>query len=179
MVTTSLARATLLGALTLSLLATATSAFAADTDQKYLRNKISFRYVDQPNNLAVAPEILDNIGITQGTERGTFWASSQVPKLQGMVRALLREPGKGGDSNLQYVPARIIGVLDKPVVILLINDTAAALTSAAFSQWEACDDGAGHAWPCAYNMATMDDSRAECAKSLGKAAPARRDAWGG
>jgi hypothetical protein len=162
-----------------ALLASASTAFAVDADRQYLRDKISFRYVDQPNNVAQAPEVLDNIGIFQGTESGGFWSSNSVPRLKGVVRALLKESGKGGDGNLQYVAARILKVLDKPVIIILINDKGPALTAAAFRQWDACDDGSGNAWPCASNMATSDDARAECARSLGRAVPARRDAWAG
>jgi len=171
--------ATLLWAVALMpLLALATPA-AADTDAQYLRNKISFRYVDQPNDTSRAPQVLDNIGIWQGTEAGAFWAKRNIPGLQRIVRALLKEPAKGGDGNLQFVAGQIIRVLDKPVIIMLINDVDAPLTAAAFDQWDACDDGSGRAWPCASNMATSDDIRQNCARALSKPDPGRHDAWAG
>ncbi len=161
-----------------TLLAVAVPA-AADTDAQYLRNKISFRYADQPNTTAQAPVVLDNIGIWQGTETGTFWTKTNIPGLQRVVRALIKEPSKGGDASLQFVASKIIKVLDKPVIVMLLNDVDASLTASAFNQWDACDDGNGHAWPCAFNMATRDDQRENCAKVLSKPVPARRDAWAG
>ncbi|HYR53106.1 MAG TPA: hypothetical protein VET83_10915 [Candidatus Dormibacteraeota bacterium] len=148
-------------------------------DRTYLRNKVSFRYVAAPNDTARAPAVLDNIGIWGGTETGAFWSNPNIPGLKNMVRALLQEPGHGGDGNLQYVAAQIIKVLNKPVIIMLLDDTGTAMNRGAYRKWDACTDGHGHAWPCASNMATGDDSRERCARELHQAVPARRDAWAG
>lgn len=167
------------GLLIAALAAAVTPAQAADADRAYLRSKLSFRYVDQPNQLIQLPEILDNAAIAAGTETGTFWSSTKVRGLQGLVRALLREPSKGGDDYLQFLAAGILKVLDKPVMLTLVNDVDAPLTSQALTHWDACDDRRGHAWPCASNMATSDDFRAQCARRNGQSAPGRRDFWAG
>lgn len=152
---------------------------ASEADRTYLQGKVSFRYVDTPNDLSKSPEILDNAAIAGGTESGTFWSNTTIPGLQTIVRALVKPSGKGGDGNLQYVAASIIRVLDKPVIIMLLNDTG-GLNSAAFDHWDACSNGSGKAWPCASNFATADDSREDCAKKQGKPVPARRDGvWAG
>jgi hypothetical protein len=169
--------------LTAALLATAlpsaTGTAAADeADRTYLRGKLVFYYVDRPNVITQFPEVLDNAAIARGTETGTFWSSTQVPGLQKLVRSLVKAPGQGGDEYLQTLTAWIIKILDKPVMLTLLND-ADTLSSNAFSRWDACDDGRKHAWPCASNMASMDDWRTQCAQKNGETAPARRDTWAG
>jgi len=160
------------------LLAAATA--GAVTDREYLQSKLSFRYVNVPNTTSQNPDILDNAAIAGGTESGTFWTSGSVAGLQGLVRSLLREPGHGGDANLQYVVAGVVRILDKPVMILLLNDTGPRLTQAAMDHWDACDDGNGRAWPCASNSSTSDDQRERCAQVNHQTAPVRQDAtWAG
>jgi hypothetical protein len=156
------------------------SAASAQTDRDYLKNKLSFRYVGTPNNLSSAVEVLDNAAVASGTENGTFWASPAVSGLQGMVRKLLKAPGQGGDANLQYVVAKTVKIQDRPVMILMVNDVTAPLSADAMNHWDACDDGAGHAWPCASNASTTDDQRQQCAESRHQTPPARLDAtWAG
>lgn len=154
-------------------------AAAGETERTYLRTKLLFYYVDTPNTVGQLPQILDNAAIANGTETGTFWTSTKVPGLQRLVRGLLQAPGKGGNDYLQLLTSWIVKVLDKPVMLTLVNDVDAPLSSAAMERWDACDDGSGHAWPCASNMANMDDWRAQCAKKEGKSAPERRDYWAG
>ena len=62
---------------------------------------------------------------------------------------------------------------------MLLNDVGTPLTTAAFNQWDACDNGSGRARPCASNMDTSDDARENCARRLGRPVPARRTAWAG
>ncbi|MGE5178780.1 MAG: hypothetical protein ACM3PF_06800 [Bacteroidota bacterium] len=151
---------------------------AAETDQEYLQRKLSFRYVEQPNDITKGSDILDNSAIATGTESGAFW-TAHLPGLQATVRALIKPPGKGGDGNLQYVASQIVHVLDKPVIIMLLNDSG-TLNTSAFNHWDACNNGHGKAWPCAFNFSNDDDRRADCAKKTGKAVPGRRDAiWAG
>jgi len=161
------------------LLVVASAASATDADRAYLRDKLSFRYVNRPNITAQSPEILDNAAIYAGTESGAFWSSTQVPGLQGLVRSLLGDARHGGDGTLQFYAARIVKILDRPVMVMLLNDTT-PLTPAAMNKWDACDDGNGRAWPCASNMSTADDARENCARALNEPVPARRDGrWAG
>jgi len=165
-------------ALVAALLFTASTAGATDRD--YLKAKLSFRYVDQPNTITSTPAVLDNAAISSGRETGTFWTSRSVPGLQNLVRSLLREPGHGGDANLQFVVSRVVQILERPVLITLLNDTRGALTEDALTQWDACPDESSHAWPCASNASVTDDQREHCAESLHEHAPPRQDAtWAG
>lgn len=153
---------------------------SAQSDRDYLRGKLSFRYVHTPNSTSSAVEVLDNAAIASGTESGTFWASPSLRGLHGLVRALLKAPGQGGDANLQNVAARTVRILDRPVMITLVNDMTAPLSQAAMTHWDACDDGNGRAWPCASNASVTDDQRAHCAQTLRRPVPARQDAtWAG
>jgi len=172
--------ATFLASFLITALAVAApSASATEADRTYLKKQLFFAYVDQPNVVLQMPDVLDNNAIASGTEKGTFWTSTKVPGLQKLVRSLLQPPGKGGDEYLQTLTAWIVKVLDKPVMLNLVNDVDAKLTPAAMTRWDACDDGNGRAWPCASNMASNDDWRAMCAKKSGTTAPTRRDFWAG
>ena len=152
----------------------------AQTDAEYLRGKLSFRYVHTPNNLTSTVEILDNAAIASGTESGAFFASPSLSGLHGMVRGLLKPPGQGGNSNLQYVAAKVVKILDRPVMIVMLNDVSATLSTAAMNHWDACSDGAGHAWPCASNASTTDDQRTRCAEVNHETPRPRQDGnWAG
>lgn len=158
----------------------AVSAADAQTDQAYLQGKLSFRFVAQPNTVTSTPEVLDNAAIAAGRENGAFWSARNLRGLQNLVRSLVKPPGQGGDAALQSVTAEVIKVLGRPVLVNLLDDVTAPLTDDARSQWEACDDGHGGAWPCARNASVTDDARAQCAQTLHVAAPPRRDAtWAG
>ena len=174
-------RASLLAPLALvAVAALAGTAAANDADRQYLVGKLSLRYVATPNNVNQTPAVLDNSAISAGTESGAFWTNNKITGLQRLVRSLLRAPGQGGDDNLQFVVSRVVKILDRPVMILLLDDTGPRLTDAAMNQWDACDDGNGRAWPCASNASTSDDQRAQCAQANHQPTPSRRDAdWAG
>ena len=174
-------RASLLVPLAVAAIAALAGTAAADTaDRQYLADKLSFRYVAVPNNVNLSPAILDNAAIAAGTESGTFWSNNKITGLQRLVRSLLRASGQGGDDNLQFVVSRVLKILDRKVMIVLLDDTGPRLTNAAMNQWDACDDGNGRAWPCASNASTTDDQRAQCAQANHEATPTRRDAdWAG
>jgi hypothetical protein len=158
-----------------------TASTAGATDRDYLKAKLSFRYVAQPNDTTSTPAVLDNNAIASGTESGAFWTNRNIPGLQNLVRSLLREPARGGNVQLQSVVASVVKIQDRPVMVRLLDDIQAPLTATAYSQWEACRDQTGQrAWPCARNASTQDDQRALCAEAIHAAAPARRDAsWAG
>lgn len=164
----------------LALLTFAGPAAADDAERQYLIGKLSFRYVDQPNDVTATPAVLDNAAIGAGTESGAFWSNGRIPGLQNLVRSLLKPAGRGGDANMQYVVSRVVKILDRPVMIVLLNDTGPRLTSSAMDHWDACDDGNGRAWPCASNASTSDDQRERCAQVNHQTAPERRDLhWAG
>src|SRR5438105_14764209 len=107
-------------AIVAALLLTASTACATDlgsliagpTDREYLKAKLSFRYVDQPNTTTSTPAVLDNTDISSGMETGPFWTNRSIPGLQGLVRALLREPVRGGGNpHLQNVVASVVKIL--------------------------------------------------------------------
>lgn len=172
-------RVLLMAALVVVVAALPRSAAAGDTERAYLRQKLVFAYAEHPNNLTELPWVLDNAKIADGIENEPFWKNAKVPGLQKLVRGLLQAPGKGGDDYLQMLTSWIVRVLDKPVLINLINDVDAPLTGDAMTMWSACDDGSGHAWPCAMNQAVQDDGRAQCAKANNEPTPERHDIWAG
>ena len=121
------------------------TAGASADDRDYLQGKLAFRYVHQPNTTSSTPEVLDNAAVAAGTETGTFWSNTQVPGCTASCARSWKPAGRGGDGHLQFVAAQIIKILDKPVIIMLLNDVGTPLTTAAFSQWDACDNGSGRA----------------------------------
>lgn len=157
---------------------------ASPADRAVLRDKLSFRYVDQPNNNALSynPAILDNAIIMSGTESGPFWSHREMSVLQELVRALLRDPANGGDDLLQLYAARIVSIVNKPVIVYLVNDMGSQMTDVAINRWGVCIDepDSNRAWPCAINMSLSDDGHQECARRSGRPAPVRRDnTWAG
>lgn len=178
-ITQTIRRAAILVLLALAAVAR-TAAADQDADRLYLMSHLSFRYVANPNDLSSSPEILSNPIVGGGVENEVFWKNARLKGLQGLVRALFRKPGNGGDGNLQFVVSRVLRILDKPVLVTMVDDVTAPMNDTAMNQWDACSDKHGHAWPCASNASTQDDQREQCAQKLHTAVPGRRDAtWAG
>lgn len=164
------------------LLVSAASVSANDSNRQVLKDRLRFYYVDQPNNAnaAYSPQLLANAAIAAGTETGAFWSNAQLGRFHELVRALLRDTPGGGDDALQYYASKIVTIVDKPVIVYLLNDATSNLTNVASDRWGACSASNNRAWPCAINMSISDDFDQECNRRIGQPVPARRDgAWAG
>ncbi len=158
-----------------------TGASYAQADRTTLRDKLRFYYIANPSTTTSV--LLDNAQIFSGTEAGPFWTNSNMGRAQALVRALLRESANGGDGQLQFLAARIIRVINKPVRVYFYDDTG-GLNSTARTNWGMCLDNPSaaspKAWPCANNQSTADDWDADIARCMGNAVPARLDgSWAG
>lgn len=156
----------------------------AAADRQTLKDKLRIYYIDQPNAVPFRAALLDNDAIANGTRTGLPFSNAAVPRFHQLVTALIAPPNGGGDEELQQAAAGIIRILDKPVAVRLVNDTAGGLTAAAISQWDVCPSlvavNDNRAWPCAINQSLADDYMIECARRRGVAAPARKDGqWAG
>ena len=151
-------------------------------DRTVLKDKLRFFYFATPNDTTAAPVILDNNAISSGTESGAFWTNNNMRRGQALVRALLRDGQNGGDGSLQYLAAKIVKVINKPVQVFMYDDVT-ALNSAAKTKWGMCEDSQAatfRAWPCANNQSTSDDFTQAVYRCLGQTAPARTDGtWAG
>jgi hypothetical protein len=154
------------------------TAGADEADRRVTAQKLSFRYVDQPNNTSASysPQVLDNAAIQKGEETGAFWTNANMARLQRLVRGLLRT-----DDNLQHYAAKILSLAPNPVIVYLIDDSGGPITSqAAAENFGVCLSSQNRAWPCAINMSLADDFRQECYRRIKQPVPARRDgAWSG
>jgi len=157
-------------------LATPVLTQASPADRAILRDKLSFRYVDQPNNGASTyePMVLDNAGIMAGTESGAFWADQSMRSLQELVRALLCDSARGGDDRLQSYAVGVLQIVNKPVIVYLLKDTNGPITAIAQTNWGACMSPSNRAWPCAINMSFIDDWYQECARRGRIPSPTKR-----
>lgn len=153
----------------------------AQNNRAILKDKLRFIYVANPNTSNSVT--LDNNQIYGGTESGTFWSNGNMAKAQGLVRALLKESSSGGDQTLQYFAAKIVAIVNKPVLVYMYDDVAQSLSAAAVNQWQMCEDNPGSstakAWPCAINQSLSDDFSQNIASCLGQPDPGRNDNWAG
>lgn len=154
----------------------------AQNDRSILKDKFRFIYVANPNNNNSI--ILNNDQIYNGNETGSFWTNNNMVRGQALVRAILRDNGNGGDQSLQYLAAKIVKIIDKPVLVYLYDDTSVTLTSASIQNWGLCADDPSSAnpkaWPCAINQSLADDFSQNIASCLGNADPGRADNnWAG
>jgi hypothetical protein len=179
---TNLRRTAFIGTLAAGSLLTLALEVSLADDRAVVQEKFSFRYVDQPNNTAASyiPQVLDNAAIAGGTENGAFWSNGAMGRLHGLVRALLRDSRNGGSNTLQHYAAKVVRIVDKPIIVYLIEDSGGALTNVASERFGVCLSTNNRAWPCATNMSTADDFLQECYQRIGQPVPARRDGtWGG
>lgn len=153
------------------------NSYSQANDRTTLRDKLEFRYIATPT--ATTYVTLDNASIFSGTEAGAFWTNTNMRGGQGLVRALLKTSQNGGDATVQYYAARIIGIVNKPVIVYLYDDTAGSLSNAAVNNWSMCLDDPNaavrKAWPCASNQSTSDDANQAWARCMGQTVPARQD----
>jgi hypothetical protein len=127
---------------------------ATADDRQVLRERLEFWYVaDGTTTPRPAPEVLDNEGVSQGTESGAFWSNSGIGGLHGLVRSLLRAPGSGGDEQLQHYVRRTIDITpgSGKVRIVMFDDVSQPMTPAATvrANWGGCPQPNGTMWPCA------------------------------
>ncbi|CAM1371886.1 hypothetical protein [Tenacibaculum xiamenense] len=154
----------------------------SQNNRSTLKDKLRFVYVANPNNSTSVT--LDNTAIHGGTETGSFWRNNNMRRGQALVRALLRDNANGGDRTLQYFAAKIVKIIDKPILVYLYDDVTNSITTAARNQWGMCPDNPGSpnakAWPCANNQSLADDFAQNIARCLGNPDPGRTDNnWGG
>lgn len=139
-------------------LALTTMAGAAPAPKDVVKQKLSFRYVANPNaNPPDVVEIQDNAAIAAGTETGAFWSNDAMEPLQELVRALLRD-----DTELQRYVAAVLGITNRPVLVVMLDDSApltatmaapgGGTDTVAFIRWAACLDTGNRAWPCARRL---------------------------
>lgn len=147
------------------------------SDRETIRDLMRFYYVERINDSSYTPALLENTAIMQGRESGPFWTNRNMVGPQRLVRSLL---SASGDANLQRITAKVLRIMNRPIKVNLLDDSAANVGSVAERLYGACPSGRGKAWPCASNMTTSDDFAANCARILGTRPPARRDGtWGG
>lgn len=168
-------------------LGAAQCALATPADQQILKNRLSFRYVANPNqDPPVDPEILNNESIIAGTFEGTFWTASGIAVLQNLVKALMADRAHGGDDALQEYTRLVTDLTRKPVLILLINDLQplnATMTvggrtvNVAAHHWGVWIGPGNRVWPSARH--NSDDSPWAGQMSLGAHTFTNSSQWGG
>lgn len=138
-----------------AILALAGMTGAVGAPKDVIIQKLSFRYVAAPNAATGGTvEIQDNAAIAAGKEEGAFWANPSMASLQGVVRGVLRD-----DPRLQDLVASVLAITDKPILVMLLDDSATPLTATitlngstipvATVRFGACVDTGDRAWPCA------------------------------
>ena len=131
----------------------------AEKHRTYLRDKLKIYYVNKLLVIKEDPPLLDNSAIQQGNFEGSFWQADHLKKSQKLVKALLLPKDEGGDNSLQYFAYRITKVINKAVIVYIIDDIDQTIGITAEDKYGICLDSDGKAWPCASNMTTHDDRK--------------------
>ena len=149
----------------------------AEKERNRIANLLELHYVQYPNSKSKKTELLDNEAIIKGEMKGKFWEEQGIEDMQMLVKGLLRPTTDDGDRRFQYVANKILTILDKSVIVYLIDDRM-GLTEQAVHNYGVSLNG-DKAWPVGSNMAADDDVAIAEAKCLGKKIPNRRDEYAG
>ena len=128
---------------------------ANDADRAYIKGKLVFFYVGNPNDAAATAVHIDTDGVLKNTGTGSFYTDATMAKFRDMIKALLGNAavaGAGDQDKLQSVVASTLKITGKPIAIYLVDDDAAKLTNAAnLGRFGICLDNntSKQAWPCA------------------------------
>lgn len=131
------------------------AAHANTADRAYIKGKLSFFYVANPNAASTASVAVDVNRVLDNTGTGTFYTDAAMLKFRNMIKALLGSAavaGAGDLDALQEVVANTLKITGKPIAVYLIDDNAAKLTNVAnMNKFGICldDNTSKQAWPCA------------------------------
>jgi hypothetical protein len=143
-------------------LVAALPARASEADRNYIRNKLTFFFVANPNAAGAAASTVDVDAVLKSTGTTAFYTSATLAKFRDMIKALV---GAGPVANagdldiLQQVVASTLKITGKPIGVYLIDDSGAKVTNQANQdKFGIClDDSTNRqAWPCA-SAYTEDD----------------------
>ena len=128
---------------------------ANDADRAYLKSKLSFFFVANPNDNAATAVAINVDDVMKNAGSGTFYTAASMAKFRNMIKALLGSAavaGAGNLDNLQQVVANTLKITGKPIAVYLIDDSAAKLTNQAnLNKFGICldDNTSKQSWPCA------------------------------
>ncbi len=131
-------------------------AVTTQADHLEIADKFRFYYID--NITSTSAYLVDNAAVRGGTESGTFWSNASMSGFHQYLRALLKEPSNGGDRSLQYYTTKLVKINNRPIVVILWNDTTAFSRSDVALSNKPCQDSSQFVWPCASHWTTSQNA---------------------
>lgn len=107
---------------------------ANDADRAYLKGKLSFFYVANPNAAGAVAALVDVDALLKNTGTGSFYTDPNMAKFRDAIKAMMGAgpvAGAGDLDTLQRVVASTLKLTGKPIGIYLIDDSAGKLTNSA------------------------------------------------
>lgn len=122
-----------------------------------IQEKLVFYYVDNPGATLPSPTLMevDKRTIARGGNLTTpLWTNADNAGLKDLLKALLKDPARGGDANLQRTVANVIGISGKKVHVYLYHDTGNLTKDTSMLVYCTNSGAYGAAnsnasWPCA------------------------------
>ena len=134
---------------------TGLSAFSQAAARTYIRSKLRFFYVANPN--ADAARSIVTINSNETDERNVFAGNAAMNPMKVFLKALLNDPAHGGDEIFQTAFKEILKIRDKLIDVNMYND-AVPFNNHAQTTFVNCVDNANYEWPCASNAPSLGAS---------------------
>jgi hypothetical protein len=130
-------------------IAVSTTAQAADVN--YIKSKLNFFYVADPNAQDTRAQAVDVAKVLANQGTGAFYTDASLEKFRVIVKACCG--GNPADVKLtdwlRMILEKTLKITDKPVRIFLINDSGAPITNQDAIDKYGLSLDSGYAWPCA------------------------------
>ena len=142
------------------------SSCANAADVNYIKSKIGFYYVADPNDANGNAEAVDVQKVLDGTGTGGIYTAASAVKLRNLVKAVCGGTVSGTSSCdwFRDVVGKVLKITGRDVRVFLINDKAAQITNAANITRYGISVSDGYAWPVAICGVS---STSTCSISLG------------
>jgi hypothetical protein len=110
--------------------ASALPAAASAADRAYIKSKLQFVYLPDPNNPAAV-----TVDGQKVADEATFHPNPALTPFRDTIQALLSDKLAGGltaeaQERLQSVVAQTLRITDKPIRVVFVNDLSVAITNA-------------------------------------------------
>jgi len=114
----------------------------------YIRSKLFFYYVYNPNRDTVP--ILVEMKPDETDSREVFNGNKHMKNFTVFLKAILNDPAHGGKESIQQAFKEILGIRNVKVAMWMYNDEH-PLNKHAKKYFIDCVDDNGYEWPCAVN----------------------------
>ncbi|MDI6828133.1 MAG: hypothetical protein QME62_06600 [Armatimonadota bacterium] len=125
------------------------TAFAADI--AYIRSKLDFRFVSDPNSTNGTAQRINVQQVLDGSGSGALYTGESCEKFRKIIKAACGGTVSGADCNhFRNIVERLLRITNRTVTVYFIDDLNTTITNTTPSWYDVCVDS-GHAWPCSFS----------------------------